>query len=101
MITGAGSLNPDGDENDDAVPGVETGARLETTGTGVMVGVVAGGRMLVAGVETAGTGIGVGAEFGVLNAAGTAPGFAVVGSGVLVKDAGLAGWLAGAAAGAP
>jgi hypothetical protein len=101
MTTGAGSLNPDGEENDVAVPGVETGAGLETTGIGVMVGVVAGSVMPVAGVETAGIGIGAGTEFGGLNAAGTAPGFVPVGSGVLVKEAGLAGWLAGAAAGTP
>jgi hypothetical protein len=45
MSTGAGSLSPDdGDENDDAVPGAETGAGLETTGTGVMVGVAARGH---------------------------------------------------------
>jgi hypothetical protein len=63
MSTGAGSLSPDdGDENDDAVPAAETGA-----------------------------GLGAGTEAGELNPAGTAPGFAAVGSGVLVKEAGLAG----------
>jgi len=98
MTTGAGSLIPGEDENDD--PGMETGAGLETTGTGVMVGVGAGGMMLVAGVETAGTGIGAGAEAGGLNPAGTAPGLVAVGSCVLVKEAGLAGGPAGAAAGA-
>src|SRR5215472_18164573 len=95
MTTGAGSLIPGEDENDD--PGVETGAGLETTGTGVMVGVVAGGVMPVAGVEMAGTGTGAGAEADGLNPAETAPGFAPVGSGVLVKEAGLAGTAAGAA----
>ena len=99
MTTGAGSLNPEGDENDDAVPGVETGAGLETTGTGVMVGVAAGGVMPVAGVDSVGTG--TGAEAGGLDTAATACGFVAVGSGVLVKEAGLAGWAAGAAAGAP
>src|SRR5215472_18184996 len=99
MTTGAGSLIPGEDENDD--PGVETGAGLETTGTGVMVGVVAGGVMPVAGVEMAGTGTGAGAEAGGLDTAAAAPGFVAVGSGVLVKEAGLAGWAAGAMAGAP
>jgi hypothetical protein len=42
-------LNAGEDENDVAAPGVETGAGLETTGSGVMVGVVAGGAMPVAG----------------------------------------------------
>jgi hypothetical protein len=96
MTTGAGSLNPAGDENDVAVPGVETGAGLETTGTGVTVGVAAGDVMPVAGVDTAGTGIGMGTEAGGLNAAGTAPGFVAVGSGVLVNEARLAGAAAGA-----
>jgi len=62
MTTGAGSLNPDEDENEVPIPDVEIGAGLETTGTGVMVGVIAGAVMPVAGVETAGTGIGMGAE---------------------------------------
>jgi hypothetical protein len=93
MTAGAGSLNPDGEENDVALPGMETGAGPETTGTGVMVGVVAGGVMSVASVETAGTAIGVGTEFGGTSAAGTVPGFVPAGSGVLVKEAGPAGWL--------
>ena len=96
MTTGAGSLNPAGDENDVAAAGVETGAGLKTTGTAVTVGVAAGDVMPVAGVDTAGTGIGMGTEAGGLNAAGTAPAFAAVGSGVLVKETGLAGAAAGA-----
>jgi len=96
MTTGAGSLNPAGDENDVAAAGVETGAGLKTTGTGVTVGVAAGDVMPVAGVDTAGTGIGMGTEAGGLNAAGTAPAFAAVGSGVLLKETGLAGAAAGA-----
>jgi len=87
---------------------VETGAGFETTGTGVIVGTVAGAVMPVAdvemagtGVEMAGTGTGAGTEAAGLTAAGAAPGFAPVGSGVLVKEAGLAGWLLGAPAGAP
>ena len=74
VASGAGSLNPDGDENDDAVPGEETGAGLETMGTGVMVGVVAGGVMPVAGVDIAGTGTGAGTEAGGLDVAGKPPG---------------------------
>ena len=110
MTTGAGSLSAGVDEKE--APGVETGAGLATTGTGVIVGTVVGAVMPVAGVEMAGmtgmtgvemagTGIGAGAEAAGLAAAGAAPGFAAVGSGVLVKEAGLAGWLLGALAGAP
>jgi hypothetical protein len=102
MTTGAGSLNAGvpveapGVVNDVVIEGVESGAGFEATAVGAMVGVVAVGVMLGTGMESAGA-IGDGVtETGEPPAVTVGPGFAPVGSGVLVKEDGVAGWLAGA-----
>ena len=86
--------------NEVVIEGVESGAGFEATAVGVMVGVTAMGVMPGAGMEMAGAIGGGVTETGEPPAVTVGPGFVPVGSGELVKEEGVAGWLAGAPAGA-
>ena len=86
--------------NEVVIEGVESGAGFEATAVGVMVGVTATGVMPGPGMEMAGAIGGGVTETGEPPAVTVGPGFVPVGSGELVKEEGVAGWLAGAPAGA-